>query len=205
MNEPRCAQRMLCATLGEWKAMGEQDLWLFAYGSLIWKADFPVEERRLATVHGHHRALKMWSKVNRGTPERPGLVFALLSGGSCQGLVLRVPAREVPHVLPTLWEREMPNPVYDPKWLRCRTDSGCVTGLAFTLSRRSPNFTGDLSLDEYRAIFDEACGKYGSTLDYALQTHLQLQALGIKDTTLARLMRLTCPQAAEDRVPYSSP
>lgn len=203
MNEPRCSQRMLHTALNEWLSMGARDLWLFAYGSLIWKADFPVEERRLATVHGHHRALKMWSKVNRGTPERPGLVFALLSGGSCQGLVLRVPANEVPRVLPVLWEREMPNPVYDPKWLRCRTAAGCVTGLAFTLSRRSPNFTGDLSLDQYRAIFEQARGKYGSTLDYALQTHHQLEALGIKDMTLARLMRLACPRQATDGVPYS--
>lgn len=203
MNEPRCSQRMLHATLGEWEIMGAQDLWLFAYGSLIWKADFPVAERRFATVHGHHRALKMWSKVNRGTPERPGLVFALLSGGSCQGLALRVPRAEVPHVLPTLWEREMPNPVYDPKWLHCRTAAGNVTGLAFTLSRRSPNFTGDLSLEQYRAIFEKAHGKYGSTLDYALQTHLQLQALGIRDTALARLMRLTCPQTVWDGMPYS--
>ena len=68
------------------------DLWIFGYGSLIWRPDFDFTERRPAKVHGWHRALKMWSRVNRGTPQNPGLVFALLPGGSCHGVVLRVPS-----------------------------------------------------------------------------------------------------------------
>ena len=194
----RCSQAMLRVTLAEWQGMGASDLWLFAYGSLIWKTDCPVVERRPARVHGHHRALKMWSRVNRGTPERPGLVFALLTGGSCQGMVLRVPAGAVPDMLPRLWEREMPNPVYDPKWLRCHTPSGAVTGLAFTLSRRSPNYTGELSGEQLRTIFAQAHGRYGSTLDYARQTLQELRALGIRDVSLERLLR----HAGGGGVPY---
>ena len=181
---------MLQRTLQQWRANGQTDLWLFAYGSLIWKVDFAVQEQRRAGVYGHHRALRMWSRVNRGTPEQPGLVFALLSGGSCQGMALRVAAAEVPTVLPQLWEREMPAPVYDPKWLRCHTPSGVVPALAFTLSRQSPNYTGVLSPTQLRTIFAQARGRYGSTLDYARQTHHQLQALGIRDDQLAALMRL---------------
>lgn len=186
----RCAQSMLNATLREWQAMGGRDLWLFAYGSLIWKAEFEVLEKRPAKVHGHHRALKMWSRVNRGTPDRPGLVFALLSGGSCRGVVLRVASATVPEMLPRLWEREMPNPVYDPKWLRCLTPDGPICALGFTLSRHSPNYTGDLDHEEYRTIFAHARGRYGTTLEYARQTHEQLQALGIRDRALEALMRL---------------
>ncbi|WP_343039938.1 gamma-glutamylcyclotransferase [Tepidicella baoligensis] len=184
----RCSQAMLRQAMGQWQAMGHPDLWLFAYGSLIWKTEFPVIERRLATVHGYHRALKMWSRVNRGTPQRPGLVFALLPGGSCQGIALRVPAADVPQMLPRLWEREMPNPVYDPRWLRCRTPQGPVTALAFTLSRRSPNFTGELPAQELQHIFRHAQGRYGTTLDYARQTLEQLRALGIRDRALERLL-----------------
>ncbi len=195
MTTTRCAQTMLQATLHQWDALGAGDLWLFAYGSLIWKTDFPVSERQMGWVHGHHRALKMWSRVNRGTPEQPGLVFALLSGGSCQGMALRVPGTEVPEMLPLLWEREMPHPVYDPRWLRCRTGQGDVTALAFTLSRRSPNFTGELTPEQYRHIFRHASGRYGSTLDYARQTHRHLEALGIRDAALARLLRLSDPAA----------
>ena len=72
---------MLARTMAEWG--GQQDLWVFGYGSLIWRPEFPFVERHPARVHGWHRALKMWSRVNRGTPECPGLVLALLPGGSC--------------------------------------------------------------------------------------------------------------------------
>jgi len=176
-------------TLREWQAQGG-DLWLFAYGSLIWKTDFEVAERRMARVHGHHRALQMWSRVNRGTPERPGLVLALLGGGSCRGMALRVGAAQVPGMFPELWAREMPNPIYEPKWLRCHTGQGPVKALAFTLSRRSPNFTGPLSDARYREIFAHSSGRYGSTLDYARLTCEHLRAIGIRDAELERVVAL---------------
>ena len=88
---------MLEKALQEWG--GHEDLWIFGYGSLIWKPDFEFAERRPAKVHGWHRALKMWSRINRGTPERPGLVFGLLSGGCCQGMVFRIPRRSGQEVL----------------------------------------------------------------------------------------------------------
>ena len=190
----RCAATMLAQTQAEWAAMQARepgaDLWLFAYGSLIWKTEFPVTERRPARVHGHHRALQMWSRVNRGTPERPGLVLALISGGSCRGMALRVPAADVPETLPLLWHREMPNPVYDPKWLPCDTPQGPVTALSFTLSRRSPNYTGLLSDERYREIFAHSRGRYGTTLDYTRKTCEHLRELGIYDAELERLIRL---------------
>ena len=145
-----------------------QDLWLFGYGSLIWRPEFGFVERRPARVHGWHRALKMWSRVNRGTVENPGLVFGLLSGGSCRGMVFRVPAADGLETLGRLWLREMPTGVYDPRWLTCETPRGTVRALAFTLSRRSPNFTGELGDDALpRSIFASAVGRYGSSLDYA--------------------------------------
>ena len=177
---------MLLHTLRQWG--GSQDLWVFAYASLIWRPDFDVAEQRLAKVHGWHRALKMWSRVNRGTPECPGLVFALLSGGSCQGAVLRVPRRDGESVLHKLWDREMVTGVYDPKWLRCRTVHGTVQALAFTLSRQSPNFTGELSSAHYRQIFATSRGRYGTTLDYADQTLRCLEQHGIRDAALQRLL-----------------
>ena len=69
---------------------GQGDLWVFGYASLIWRPEFDAAECRPARVHGFHRALKMRSRVNRGTPETPGLVFALLPGGSCHGLAFRI-------------------------------------------------------------------------------------------------------------------
>jgi cation transport protein ChaC len=179
---------MLDRVIDEWG--GHEDLWLFGYGSLIWRPDFGFVERHPARVHGWHRALKMWSRVNRGTVENPGLVFGLLSGGSCRGMVFRVPAADGLETLGRLWLREMPTGVYDPKWLECVTPHSTVRALAFTLSRRSPNFTGELSEERYRQIFESAVGRYGSSLDYAQQTLMELKRHGIQDAALARLCKL---------------
>ncbi len=165
-----------------------QDLWVFGYASLIWRQEFAHTAQHLTRVHGWHRALKMWSHVNRGTPECPGLVFALLPGGSCQGVVFRIPAAQAQQALAQLWQREMPRPVYTPRWLPCPTPDGIVQALAFTLPRSSPSFTGNLSPAQYRAIFSQASGRFGTTLDYARQTYDSLQALGIEDHSLGALL-----------------
>lgn len=179
---------MLQKALDEWG--GDEDLWIFGYGSLIWRPDFEFLERRPARVHGWHRALKMWSRINRGTPERPGLVFGLLSGGCCRGVVFRIAREQGAQTLATLWQREMATAVYDPRWLSAHTPQGPVRALAFTLSRRSPSHTGELTEDEYRAIFAFACGIYGTTRDYAHRTLEELQRHDIRDRNLERLLHL---------------
>lgn len=186
---------LLERTIAEWG--GHDDLWLFGYGSLIWNPGFDHSEARPAQVRGWHRALKMWSRVNRGSIDKPGLVFGLLSGGSCRGMVFRIPQTIALETLGRLWLREMPTGVYDPRWLHCRTAQGPVRALAFTLSRKSPNFTGTLSEERYREIFATAVGRYGSSLDYARQTLEALQRHGIRDSALARLLRLATHSPAE--------
>ncbi|WP_416545587.1 gamma-glutamylcyclotransferase [Limnohabitans sp. DCL3] len=167
-----------------------QDLWVFGYASLLWRPEFEAEEQHTTKVWGWHRALKMWSRLNRGSPECPGLVFALLPGGSCQGVVYRVHKNHADEVLQRLWAREMPMDVYTPNWLPCRTPQGLVKALAFTLPRSSPSFTGDLPAETYQQIFRQACGRFGTTRDYAWQTYQSLQAHGIEDKALAALLRL---------------
>lgn len=165
-----------------------QDLWVFGYASLIWRPEFEATETHRARVHGWHRALKMWSRINRGSPACPGLVFALLRGGSCQGIVYRVQASEAQGVLARLWEREMPMPVYEPRWLPCATPHGTVRALAFTLPANSPSHTGTLSEARLREVFQHAVGRFGSTRDYAEQTLQALRKQGIEDRALARLI-----------------
>jgi glutathione-specific gamma-glutamylcyclotransferase len=180
---------MLERVLREWGE--DSDFWVFGYGSLIWRPDFDAAERLPARVHGWHRALKMWSRINRGSPECPGLVFAMLSGGSCQGVAFRIPKADGHAVLQKLWDREMITGVYDPRWLNCHTAHGRVKGLAFTLSRQSPNYTGELSEEQYRKVFSAACGRYGTTFDYASQTFESLLGHGIEDKSLGRLLSLS--------------
>ena len=179
---------LLAQTRQQWG--GRQDLWVFGYASLIWRPEFDFIEQRWAQVHGWHRALKMWSRINRGTPECPGLVFALLSGGSCRGAVYRIPRAQGHDTLDRLWAREMPSGVYDPRWLHCRTERGTVRALAFTLSRHSPNFTGPLPAEQIRHILRHSRGRYGSTLDYARQTYDCLCEAGIHDRDLRQVLSL---------------
>jgi glutathione-specific gamma-glutamylcyclotransferase len=169
---------------------GESDLWVFGYASLIWRPAFEADEQRPAVVHGWHRSLNMRSRINRGTPERPGLVFALVSGGSCRGVAYRVDRRRARAELERLWEREMTTGVYDPKFLGCRTPHGTVPALAFTLSRRSPAHCGELCDDEVLEILRAARGRFGSTLEYLLQTHASLLRCGIRDREIERLVAL---------------
>jgi cation transport protein ChaC len=175
------------ALLANWPP--SQDLWIFGYASLIWRPEFEILEKHPTKVQGWHRALKMWSRLNRGTPECPGLVFALLSGGSCQGLVFRTPARQVRQTIEQLWLREMPNSVYTTRWLQCPTPQGQVNALAFTLPRSSPSYTGNLSPEQYQHIFQNATGRYGTTLDYAKETFHSLKQQGIHDKALEALLR----------------
>lgn len=166
-----------------------QDLWVFGYASLLWRPEFEAQEQHISRVWGWHRALKMWSRLNRGCPDCPGLVFALLPGGSCQGVAYRVDKDQADEVLQRLWAREMPMDVYSPCWLPCNTPQGRVKALAFTLPRSSPSFTGQLPPETYRRIFSEASGRFGTTLDYAQQTYESLLAHGIEDRALAALLR----------------
>lgn len=184
----RDPKRLLNHTLDAWGGRG--DLWIFGYASLIWRPEFETVEDRPATVHGWHRALAMRSRVNRGTPECPGLVFALVPGGSCRGRAYRIERSRVEAELPRLWGREMPSGVYDPKWLACRTPLGAVQGLAFTLSRKSPSHTGDLPDAQIVEILRVAEGRYGSTLAYLVETAQCLRSCGIRDRDIERLVAL---------------
>ena len=185
---PRDPRLLLAQTRSLWRP--GTDLWVFGYASLIWRPEFEAVEHRSASVLGWHRALRMKSRVNRGTPERPGLVFALLPGGSCRGVVYRVPRERGDDELERLWAREMPSGVYDPRWLPCRTDRGIVHALAFTLSRRSPNYTGKLHDDELMHILRHSRGRFGTTLDYLLETARCLSARGVRDREIERVVAL---------------
>ena len=184
----RDPEPMLAQALRVWG--GREDLWVFGYASLIWRPEFDAAEQRPATVHGWHRALRMRSRVNRGTPECPGLVFALVPGGSCRGMAYRVERKRGAQELARLWSREMPTGVYDPKWLACRTPHGPVNALAFTLSRASPAHTGTLPDPQMLEILRCASGRFGSTLDYLVDTATSLRERGIRDREIERLVAL---------------
>lgn len=200
------SQRLLEQCLARWRESGRtQDLWLFAYGSLIWRPDLELAGQQPARVLGYHRALRMRSRINRGTPEQPGLVLALLSGGSCQGLLYRIEASRAEASLRQLWEREMPSGVYDPRWLNCHGAQGPRSALAFTLSRRSPSWTGAIDDERLLHILRHARGRYGSTLDYLRSTVHSLRAHGIRDRELERQYHLAAAHGLCEALPRGRP
>lgn len=184
---PEERQASLAAALQHWQA-GE-DVWVYGYGSLVWRPDFAFEERRLATLHGHHRALCLWSRVNRGTPECPGLVFGLDRGGSCRGVVYRLAGSQVPTYFPALWDREMSTGAYLPRWLNCTTEAGSVRALVFVMNRANPAYIRALPEPELLAIVRRAAGRYGPCTEYVVQTAQALRAAGIHDARLDAIAR----------------
>jgi cation transport protein ChaC len=190
LPQVRDPEAMLQRLLGQWGGCG--DLWVFGYASLIWRPEFDAAEQRPALVRGWHRALRMRSRINRGTPEQPGLVFALLQGGACRGVAYRLPCSRVEQEMCRLWAREMPTGVYDPRLLRTATSSGEVSALAFTLSRHSPAWMPPLADADLLHILRHARGRYGSTLEYLAETARALEAHGVPDAEVRRLMRLAC-------------
>jgi cation transport protein ChaC len=132
----------------------------------------------------------MRSRVNRGTPEQPGLVFALLPGGSCRGVVYRMHAERADEELQRLWHREMPTGVYDARVLPCKTAQGVVPALAFTLSRRSEACLPRLDDASLLQVLRHASGRYGSTLAYLLETAHALRAQGVRDREVERQVAL---------------
>jgi cation transport protein ChaC len=188
LPDARDPEAMLQRLLGQWGGCG--DLWVFGYASLIWRPEFDAAEQRPALVRGWHRALRMRSRINRGTLEQPGLVFALLQGGACRGVAYRLPQHRVEAELGRLWAREMPTGVYDPRLLRAATPTGEVHALAFTLSRRSPAWLPHLPDGELLHILRHARGRYGSTLEYLTLTARALDDHGVPDAEVKRLMTL---------------
>jgi cation transport protein ChaC len=185
---PPHSQALLKVAQTQWDR--QRGLQLFAYGSLIWKPGFAPVATLPAQVHGYHRALRLRSLVNRGNAEQPGLVLALLSGGSCRGLVYRAEPAQSEALLNELWAREMVVGSYEPRWLNCRTPQGPQRALSFTLPRQSPGHMSALSDADLLHIFKHAQGRYGTTLEYLLRTVEGLHRHGLRDLDLERQWRL---------------
>ncbi len=164
------------------------DLWVFAYGSLMWNPGFPFIERHVATLNGYHRRFCVASHRYRGTPETPGLVLGLDHGGSCRGIVFRIAAAEVPAALDYLWDREMTNRVYRPLFRRLRRRDGkAVEACCFVVDRQHYQYCG--GLDEASVIqrIARCCGQRGPNVEYLANTVSHLDALGIPDAALRRI------------------
>jgi cation transport protein ChaC len=176
----------------------EADVWLFAYGSLVWNPVFEFDERLVATVHGYHRSFCLLSRVNRGTPERPGLVLGLDRGGRCTGVAYRIPARIADGELRLLWRREMLLGSYSPRWVLVTHGRRSLRALAFAVNRERSGYAGRLPADAIVERLLHARGKIGTGLDYLRQTIDGLAAVGVRDPHLIRIEALARQRLGED-------
>jgi len=164
------------------------DLWIFAYGSLMWDPGFPHVEWAPALVHGYHRALCISSHRWRGTPDRPGLVLGLDRGGACRGIAFRVLAADIDATLGALWAREMRRRIYSPRLLRARLPARDVRALSFVADPRHPEYAGQLAVEETALRVAECCGARGPNIDYLVRTIAHLEELGVRDRYLQQVL-----------------
>ncbi|RDI61902.1 gamma-glutamylcyclotransferase [Microvirga subterranea] len=164
------------------------DLWVFGYGSLMWRPGFPYLERRHAHLFGYHRSLCIFSHVHRGTPDNPGLVLGLDRGGRCHGVAFRVAAHEIEATVHYLREREQATAVYLERRLPVRVGADeTVSALAYVADRKHPQYAGRLSFDEVLRLVRQGQGVSGANPDYVRSTHEHLLGMGIVDPLLERI------------------
>jgi cation transport protein ChaC len=164
-----------------------EDFWVFAYGSLMWRPGFDFLERRNARLVGAHRALCVYSFVHRGTPEKPGLVLGLDRGGNCRGIAYRVASHLRAKTIEYLRGREQVTRVYREAWRRVWIDDDpqqSVHALCYVVDRGHRQYAGQLSLADQLHYARQGHGRSGACRDYVLAAVKELQTLGIKDTGL---------------------
>lgn len=170
------------------------DVWLFAYGSLLWNPAFHYAERTPALLRGWQRRYAFRIRMGRGAPECPGLMLGLDTGGSCEGIAYRIaaPARDE---LLLVWRREMFGRAYDARWVTLELASGAVRGIALTANPAHENYVAEISDAEAAASIAVATGPLGSCADYLHHTLASLHEAGLQDRGLERIAALVRQRA----------
>jgi cation transport protein ChaC len=166
------------------------DLWVFAYGSLMWRPGFAHLERAPARLIGLHRALCVYSFVHRGTPERPGLVLGLDRGGACRGIAYRVARAAGRETIAYLRAREQVTMVYREAWrdvLLAGEPERRVRALVYVVDRGHAQYAGRLDLEQQLHHVRQGHGHSGANRDYVLATVGEIEAQGFRDVGLHRL------------------
>jgi cation transport protein ChaC len=176
--------------------LGSQKLWLFAYGSLIWKPNFNFVTQRRGTIHGWHRSFCLELTTWRGTPQLPGLMLALDHGGRCDGVVYQLPEGEHREHIRRLVGREISakEDLAMVRWVKVHTASGPIHALVFWAGPKGEGISLKLPLERVAWVLARACGHGGSCASYLYNTVLHLEELGIRDRNLWKLQELVADE-----------
>jgi cation transport protein ChaC len=170
-------------------APSARPVWIFAYGSLMWRPGFAYDEALPARLHGYHRALCIYSIVHRGTAERPGLVLGLDRGGSCRGWTFSIGQAQEAEILAYLDGRELVTDVYQRKRLLVTTARGRVPAWCYVVRRGHAQYAGKLAQDQVLELVRHGAGRSGRCCDYVISTVSHLEQMGIADGPLHALAR----------------
>jgi cation transport protein ChaC len=166
-----------------------EDLWVFAYGSLMWDPGIHVVEIRTAALAGFHRRFCLKSQIGRGSPDKPALMAALDDGGACQGLAMRIPAEHVDDETDILWRREMLAGSYVPTFVPVETPQGEIReAVTFVINRESDRYVR-LGMEETARLIATGCGIRGTCLEYLENLADRLELLGLEDAAIRDLRR----------------
>lgn len=158
------------------------DLWVFGYGSLMWRPGFPFAEMQPALLRGWHRDLCIRSIRYRGTPEAPGLVMGLQRGGSCRGRAYRIAAADRLAAVDYLDSRELATRAYRTRFLTVDlADGRRVRAYGYVADPAHAQYAGCLDRADKVALILQGCGAEGPCRDYLANTVAHLDALGIRD------------------------
>ncbi len=171
--------------------LDQGEVWIFGYGSLMWRPDFAYSEAFSGCAKGVSRQYCIISVAYRGTPENPGRVLGLTEDGHCHGIAFRVQGTEIEPCLSRVWQREMVTDAYLPKLLDVGLDNGQqIQAFGFLADPEHVQYDGSSTDTELAAIIAKAVGPYGSNLDYVNDTFNHLQQLGVHDDRLWRLHQI---------------
>ncbi|HVO02176.1 MAG TPA: gamma-glutamylcyclotransferase [Candidatus Cybelea sp.] len=175
---------------------GPGPLWLFAYGSLIWKPAFDAIEHCRGTAHGWHRAFTMQLTRWRGSPDQPGLMMVLEPGGCCIGIAYRLPDEDHHAQMVRLLRREMSirEGIGAVRWITVETPHGKVQALSFWTGIKAPFRVEKQDHARVAAILAQACGHAGSGAEYLFHTVTKLEEHGIRDRNLWQLQKLVAEE-----------
>jgi len=176
------------------------ELWVFGYGSLMWRPGFPFAAQAPGLLKGAHRALCIYSVLHRGTHEQPGLVLGLDRGGACRGVAFRVTQGAEDDTIAYLREREQVTDVYVEAYRNVRLVDGSgrtVKALTYLADPTHKQYAGRLSLDEQLRIVRTCRGQAGANVEYVLNTVRHLEDEGVHDAVLAKLAARLTGETAE--------
>jgi cation transport protein ChaC len=167
------------------------ELWVFGYGSLMWRPGFAFAERAPATLSGRRRCFCIYSVHHRGTYERPGLVLGLAPGGSTRGMAYRIAPSDWQAVYAYLMEREQPTETYVEARRNVRlADGRRAEALVFLSDVRHPQWAGALTLERQAELIAGATGLSGRNADYLADLVDHLREMGLRDRSMEQLLAL---------------